>query len=969
MQDDPLFDDNVIEVKPRKRRVWVFVVLALVVAIFLFGSPLIGVYVNSLWFSSLGFGDVYWYKFRLGGLLFAVFLVLTFLLMRLPFVALNRLLPQLTERPRVTPTSVEDLREINVLPFIYRPGVWLLAAIVAITSATNMSQEWSAFALYLNGSPAGATDPIFNRDVSFYLFTLPVLDMLSGWLTTVAFILFLVIAGASGYVWYVEKVMSFATKDTRRRATAAISAAGAFLALALAATTYLNRFDLLHARNDLFTGVSYTDANLRMPGLNVLMVALLIVCVLLAVNAFILKRGKVIIGAAGGGLVVWLAALVVIPQLVQSFSVKPNELAKESPYIQHNINMTRRAFAIDRFEETPFQPALTLTPEQIRANQPTIDNIRLWDPQALQSTFRQIQEIRTYYEFKVPDIDRYVINGKLRQVMLAAREMNVDQLPDQSRNWINQHLVYTHGYGVAMSTVNEFTSEGLPHLILKNMPVESDVPELKVTQPEIYFGEATNLHVYVNTKPQGSTPQPEFNYPAPGDTDSYSKYEGKAGIPVGGMIRQTALAVYLGDGTNLLLSDYITPDSRVIIQRNISDRVRQLAPFLLFESDPYLVISKEGKLYWIIDAFTHSDKYPYSSLYQIGNLGANYIRNSVKAVVDAYEGDVTFYVFEPDDPIIKSYQSIFPSLFRPRSDMPEDLLAHVRYPDLLAEVQARVYTLYHMTSPQTLYNREDLWAIPVIEEGGQDAKPASMQPYYVLMQLPGQTEERLEFVSILPFTPTGPGRNNMIGWMAARSDGEYYGQTLIFSFPKNITVNGPAQIKARVNQDAQLSGQLTLWNQQGSRVLRGNLQAIPLADSLLYIEPFYLQAVNSPLPELRQVAVATQDRLATGTTFDEALNKLFAELSSLPPAQIAQAGTPSQSPSQTPSQTQPAPPPTQQQPSRPATGDTARLLQQAQQMFSDYRRLTAEGKHRDAGEKLDQLGQTLNELARKQGGG
>ncbi|MCI0486697.1 MAG: UPF0182 family protein [Blastocatellia bacterium] len=966
MQDDPLLDDNVIDVKPRKRRLWIYITLALVIAVFLFGSQLIDIYIDALWFSSLGFGDVYWYKFRVGGLLFAVFLVVTFLLMRLPFVALNRVLPQLTERPRVRLSSVEDLREINFLPFIYRPGVWLLSAVVALVYATNMSQEWSAFALYLNGSAAGVTDPIFNRDVSFYLFTLPVLDMLSSWFTTVALILFVVVAGASGYVWYVEKVQGFGTKDTRRRATAAISAAGAFFALALAASSYLDRFDLLHTRNDLFTGISYADANARLPGLNVLLVVLLIAFLLLVANAFFLKRAKLITWSAGGVFVVWLVALIIIPQAVHRFSVKPNELAKESPYMQHNIDMTRRAFAIDRFAETPFQPALTLSPEQIRANQPTIDNIRLWDPQALQSTFRQIQEIRTYYEFKVPDIDRYVINGRLRQVMLAAREMNVEQLPDQSRNWINQHLVYTHGYGVTMSTVNEFTSEGLPHLVLKDMPVESDTPDLKVTRPEIYFGEATNLHVYVNTKPQGSTPQPEFNYPAPGDVDSYSKYEGKAGIPVGGAFRQTALAIYLGDGTNLLLSDYITPDSRVLIQRNISSRVRQLAPFLLFESDPYIVINKEGRLYWIIDAFTHSNNYPYSTGYQIGALGANYIRNSVKAVVDAYDGDVTFYVFEPEDPIIKSYQSIFPSLFRPRSDMPEDLLAHVRYPDLLAEMQARVYLLYHMQNPQTLYNREDLWSIPVIETSGQgDEKPASMQPYYVLMQLPGQKEERLEFVSILPFTPAGADRNNMIGWMAARSDGENYGQTLIFSFPKNITVNGPAQIKARVNQDAQLSGQITLWNQQGSRVLRGNLQAIPLADSLLYIEPFYLQAVNSPLPELRQVAVATQDRIATGKTFDEALNKLFTELSSQPPAQVAQAD----GLSQPPTQTQPSPTPAQPQPPQPATGDTARLAQQAQQLFSDYKRLTAEGKHREAGEKLDQLGQTLAELARKQGGG
>ncbi len=963
MQDDPLFDDSIIDVNPRKRKIWVYILLVLVAASFLFGSELIGIYIDALWFSSLGYSDVYWYKFRLGGLLFAAFLVLTFLIMRLPFLALNRVLPQLTERPRLRLTSVEDLKEINFLPLIYRPGVWLLSLAVAVLSALSMSQAWPAFALYLNGAPAGVSDPVFNRDVSFYLFKLPVFEMLAGWVLTLAFILFLVFTAAAGYVWYMEKVQGFATADTRRRATLAISVAGSFLALAFALTTYFDRYDLLSSQNDLFTGINYTDANVRLPALNVMVVALILVAIALVVNAIVLKRPRVIAWAAAFVVAVWLVGIVAIPQAVHSFSVKPNELAKETPYIQNNIEMTRRAFAIDRFQETPFQPAPTLTPDQIRANQSTIDNIRLWDPDALKSTFSQIQEIRTYYEFKVPDIDRYLMNGKLRQVMLAAREMNVEQLPPQSKNWINQHLVYTHGYGVAMSTVNEFTPEGLPHLVLKNMPVESDVPEIKVTQPEIYFGESTNLHVYVNTKPQGSTPQPEFNYPASDEEASYSMYQGKAGIPVGGVFRQSALAFYLGDNTKLLFSDYITPESRVILHRNVSERVSKLAPFLMFESDPYIVINGEGKLYWIIDAFTYSDRYPYSTGYRTGGLGVNYIRNSVKAVVDAYNGDVTFYVFEPDDPIIKSYENIFPGLFHPRSEMPEDLQTHIRYPDLLADVQARVYALYQMRNPQTFYNREDLWAIPALETQ-PNTEPVPMQPYYVLMQLPRE-EEELEFVSILPFTPAGKDRNNMIGWMAARSNPEYYGQTLIFSFPKNLTVAGPAQIKARVNQDAQLSGQITLWNQQGSRVLRGNLQVIPVADSLLYIEPFYLQAENSPLPELRQVAVATQDRLATGKTFDEALRSLFTELSAQTPAQVAQAA---EQPKPTPSG-QPAPPAGKQVSPPPAATDAARLAAQAQQLLADYERLTAEGRHREAGEKLDQLKQTLAEMNRNRGGG
>src|SRR4030095_377686 len=354
----------------------------------------------------------------------------------------------------------------------------------------------------------------------------------------------------------------------------------------------------------------------------------------------------------------------------------------------------------------------------------------------LQSTLAQIQEIRTYYDFRTPDVDRYMINGRLREVMLSAREMNVDQLPEQSRNWINQHVVYTHGYGVTMNTVNEFTPEGLPNLVLKNMPVESSAPEIKVTRPEIYFGEGSNSHVYVRTKPQGAT-QPEFDYPAPDNTESYTTYDGAAGIEVGGMLRQLALSFYLGDGTNLLFSDYINSQSRVLMRRNVSDRVRKIAPFLMFEDDPYVVINREGKLYWIIDAFTYADRYPYSTPYQVSGLNVNYIRNSVKAVIDAYDGSVQFYVFEPDDPIINAYQQIFPNLFKAKSSMPEDLLAHVRYSSLMVNTQARVYTLYHMQNTQTFYNHEDLWAIAG-GEASAGAEPTVMQPYHVLMQLPGE---------------------------------------------------------------------------------------------------------------------------------------------------------------------------------------------------------------------------------------
>lgn len=933
----------------RKRRNWFVIAGVVVIGFLLFGSRLVGIYVDALWFSSLGYSAVYWYKFKLGGALFVAFLVATFVLMRLGFSLLGRALPQLTERPRVRLASIEDFRDVNVLPYLYRPGGWIVSIVVALLFSIRMSQAWPEFALFLNSAPAGATDPLFSRDVSFYLFEYPVWETLTGWLLTIVLVLSIAAFGGAGYIWWYERALGFATSATRRRVVLTISMAGAAFCAALSLRTYLDRFDILFTQHQLFSGASYTDANLRLPALTVLLIALLVSAALLIVNALSQRRGRVVAWLAGGLAAVWLVGVVAIPQAVYSFSVKPNELAKESPFIRHNIEMTRRAFGLDRFEERPFDPVPSLTVQQVNANREMLNNIRLWDRDALRAVLSQIQEIRTYYEFRTPHVDRYVIDNKLRQVILAAREINVDQLPE--KKWINQHVVYTHGYGVTMSTVNEFTQEGLPHLLLKNMPVESEVPEIKISRPEIYFGETTNQHVYVHTMPQIGD-KPEFNYPAPNNEDSYSEYEGNAGIRVGGMFRKAALAAYLGDGTNLLFSDFIHSDSRVLIRRSILERIQHIVPFLLLEPDPYMVISREGKLYWIVDAFTHSERYPYSSPYRLGSTRLNYIRNSIKVVVDAYNGDTTFYVFEAEDPIIRTYWNIFPELFRPAREMPDDLRAHVRYPSLLLSVQANAYTLYHMQEPQTFYNHEDLWAIPAMEPSSQPGSEAQpMQPYHVLVSLPGEDDE-LEFVNILPFTPAGPGRNNMIGWMAARSDGDKYGQTLVFSFPKNVTINGPAQIRARVNQDAELAGQITLWNQQGSRVLRGSLLVIPIADSLLYIEPFYLQAENSPLPELRQVAIATQDRLGTGKDFAEALSALFPDLA----PQQGQAAPETEAPAAAP------------QPLAAAGTEMERLSRQARDLLAEYEKLTAEGKHREAGDKLDRLKQTLGDLVRRQSG-
>jgi hypothetical protein len=598
--------------------------------------------------------------------------------------------------------------------------------------------------------------------------------------------------------------------------------------------------------------------------------------------------------------------------------------------------MTRQAYGLDRFSRREFPAETTVEAIDPANNQTTIQNIRLWDVHALQDTLRQIQEIRTYYDFPDIDIDRYEINGAMREVMLATRELNVDKLPESSRNWINEKLIYTHGYGITMNSVNGFTTEGLPTLMLSNMPVQSTVPGLTVTRPEIYFGELTNTDVYVKTRQQ------EFNYPQ-GQTNSFTSYEGSGGIVLGGFLRRILLALDRGDVGKLPFSDDVNAESRLLMRRNVRDRVSALAPFLTFDPDPYIVVGDDGRLSWVMDAFTVSDSYPYSRHYSLGQDLINYMRNSVKVVIDAYDGTTTFYVFDTDDPILAGYRRIFPGLFKDASAMPAGLRKHVRYPELLLKLQAEVYGLYHMTDPQVFYNREDLWTVASevgMSEGGAQAAQ-EMQPNFVLMKLPG--EAGVEFVEILPFTPAN--RNNLIGWIAGRSDGAHYGTSVVYDFPKTRLIDGPLQIEARIDQNAQLSGQLTLWNQQGSHVRRGTLLVIPSGRALLYAEPIYLQAERSPMPELRLVVLAVQDRLAYGPTFEAALASLFGGTTS------SLSATEQTQPAALASSVGPA-----------AEGDLNALIAEAGKDLADYQRLTAEGKLGEAGQKLEALKRAIEKL-------
>jgi uncharacterized membrane protein (UPF0182 family) len=843
---------------------------------------------------------------------------------------------------RSASTIVIGTRLIQLpLQSVLRIGGLLLSLFIAFFSGVSMSSEWPRFALYWyrHAASNAVVDPIFGRPVDFYLFTLPAWDTVLAWLLTLAILLciaaafFILISGGS-------RLAERRFNGSIPLHWGTISVPMAFLLLVLAFREYIGRFQLLFEDHTIFSGISYTDAHVLLGGMLAICVALVVGALIASVNFFAPPRLRWIVVAPAPAIVCFLG-MQLTAWYVTSFIVKPNQLVREQPFIGHNIEFTRQAYGLDRMAQFKFPAEIEVGAADPDHNQATLQNIRLWDWHALQDTLRQIQEIRTYYDFPDVDIDRYPINGQVREVMLAARELSLDKLPESSRNWINEKLIYTHGYGLTMNPVNGFTSEGLPTLYLSNMPIQSAVPGLEVKRPEIYFGQLTNQDVYVKTQ------QKEFNYPQ-GETNSLTTYEGSGGIPMGGLLRKILISFDRGDLGKVPFSDDIGTESRLLMRRNVRERVQALAPFLTFDSDPYIVISDSGRLLWILDAFTTSDSYPYATHYPLRDQQINYMRNSVKVVVDAYNGSTTFYTFDAQDPILAAYRAIFPSLFKDESQMPADLHRHVRYPELLLSLQARVYGLYHMMDPVVFYNREDLWTVAsevgLSDAGEQAAQP--MEPNYVLMKLPGEAE--MEFVSILPFTPAN--RNNLIGWIAGRSDGAHYGTSVVYDFPKTRLVDGPMQIEARIDQNAQLSGQLTLWNQQGSHVRRGTLLVIPCGKALLYAEPIYLQAERSPMPELRVVVLALQDKLAYATTFEGALQALFA---GAPSSLNAEAGPAAPAPNAVPGAK--APP-----------ADLQSLISGAARDLSDYQHLTAEGKLAEAGQKLQELKQKLEALSARQ---
>ena len=926
------------EARPRRRR-RLLVIGAILFALLITGRAALSNWVDLLWFQSLGYGAVFWRTLALETGVFLLSTAVTFLLLYGALLVIRR--SHLADLPSAHAIEIAGRRvSLSVEPALRLISL-AVSIVIALLTGLAMLAEWPTLALfwYAPHRTGSIADPIFGRPLNFFLFTLPALRVIDSWLLTLAIVtcaaavLFLFIT--SGARSLNNRRLSYGPSPWR-----GLSLTAAFLLLVLALTVYLDRFQQLLEHHTLFDGINYTDAHLWVPGLLIVCAALILGAAIAAVNAARQSRGTWIVAAVLPAALCY-GLLTMAGWYISSFVVKPNELVREQPYITHNIQLTRQAYGLDRFAQSEFPAETTVDATDPAHNQRTLENIRLWDWHALQDTLRQVQEIRTYYDFPGIDIDRYNLNGKTEEVMLAARELNVDKLPVSSRNWINEKLIYTHGYGVTMNPVNGFTAEGLPNLLLSNMPVQSTVPGLTVTRPQLYFGELTDTDVYVKTRQQ------EFDYPQ-GQGNNLTSYQGTGGIALGGFLRRVILAVDRGDLGTLPFSDDVSSESRLLMRRNIRERVARLAPFLVFDQDPYMVVGQDGRLSWIIDAFTVSDSYPYSTHYNLGDSPVNYMRNSVKAVIDAYDGTTTFFVFDTEDPVLAAYRRIFPTLFVDAAQMPADLRRHVRYPEALFDLQSQVYGLYHMTNPQVFFNREDLWTVATETRtdanGQQTVQP--MQPNFVLMKLPGGVGE--EFVEILPFTPAN--RNNLIGWIAGRCDGEHYGTAEVYNFPKTKLIDGPQQIESRIDQNAQLSGQLTLWNQQGSHVLRGSLLVIPSGRALLYAEPIYLQAQQSPMPELRLVVLALQDKLAYGTTFQAALSSLFGgETSSLTAAESSQSA-----PASTP-----APP--AQGAAQPAT-DTAALIAEAGRDFNDYQRLTAAGRLGEAGQKLDALKTVLDKL-------
>jgi uncharacterized membrane protein (UPF0182 family) len=824
------------------------IILTIFALVFLLPSAAV-FYTDWLWFKEVGYEAIFERRLRMQFLTGAVVFVAAFVALWANGVFALSVLTQ----PYLVVAQSAQGQPILFTRAQIRRAATIVATVAAFGMALPASNRWLDLLEYRHAVPFGQADPIFGRDISFYVFQLPVYDFMRG--LALALVL-LSLAFAAG-IYILAGAIGLGPRsglDANRRSRVHLSLLAAVLFVIMAIGVWLDIPRLLVTPSTgVVHGASYVDVHARLPLLRVGMVVLALGAGLAVLHAFS-RRMWPILAAIGMYLVVSVVGAL-YASIVQRVIVAPNEQVRELPFIEHNIAATRHAFALDAVEERELPGDALLTRADVAANAETLENVRLWDHQPLLDTFGQIQEIRSYYDFVSVDNDRYVVDGRYRQIMLSGRELNSDTL--QNRSWVNERLTFTHGYGLTLGPVNQVTSEGLPMLFIKDIPPVSSV-DLVVQEPSIYFGELSNSYVLVGTRTK------EFHHPK-GDDNVMAAYSGRGGVPLGGFWRRLLFGLRFRS-TDILLTDVLTPESRVLFHRRIIDRLNEIAPFIAYDDDPYLVIA-DGRLFWICDGYTTTAQYPYSTP-TTARSRLTYIRNSAKAVIDAYDGTTTYYLADAKDPLALTLARVFPTLFRPLAEMPATLRRHVRYPEDIFAIQAGVFSTFHMTNPGVFYNKEDQWEVPAIESEGN---PVAMQPYYTIMKLPG--EKRAEFIQMLPFTPRR--KDNLAAWMVARSDGDNYGKLMAFQFPKQKVVFGPRQIVARINQDQVISPQITLWNQQGSQVIQGTLLVIPIEQSLLYIRPLYLRASGGRIPELKRVIVAYHNQIVMDETLPAALNRIF----------------------------------------------------------------------------------------------
>jgi len=824
------------------------VFLVLLVIVFIFSGKTVGFITDWLWYQEVGYVTIFNVMFKtqmvtavlFGIAFFIIFFGNLFLAMRISATA-----------DLGVPENVINIPLKKPGDALFKKIILIVSAVFALLAAAQGATQWESLLRFIHTSPFGVKDPLFGHDVGFYVFELPFLQYLQGW--GVSVILFTILA--TGAVYAIRRAALFIPPRFFRISPAArahfmVLVGVLFLLAALG--FWFDLYGLLYIKRGVVFGAGYTDATTQLwvlkglVGLSVLTAAAFVAAAYrwnwrLPVLSLMIFALLVILGSS------------VLPAFVQRFKVVPNEVVLEKPYLENNIRYTRLAYGLQDIEDRVFPAEENLTLKDIRQNDPTIKNIRLWDYAPLLQTYSQLQEIRTYYKFLSVNNDRYIVNGEYRQTMISPRELSYAALP--SRTWVNEHMTYTHGYGAVIGPVNRISREGLPEFFIKDIPPVSS-SSIKITRPEIYYGNTTNDYVFVRAK------RPEFDYPV-GDKNVYSRYEGTGGVPLS-FWKKILFAVRFRSLT-ILLSDDITSDSRIMFYRTVRERVAQVIPFARLDAEPYLVISPQGRLLWFADAYTTTDRFPYSE--PVPKMG-NYIRNALKVIVDAYDGSVQVYVSDDKDPILKTYARIFPGVYKPLKEMDEGLRSHIRYPPGLLRIQARMYQTYHMQDAQVFYNKEDLWTIPRMAGRGSEQE---MEPYYTIMKLPDEKKE--EFILLLPFTPVK--KDNMSAWMAARCDMPDYGKIIVYNFPKQKLIYGPRQVEARINQDPVISQQLSLWNQRGSQVINGSLLAIPIEKSIIYVQPIYLAAEKGQLPELRRVVIAFGNEIAMEESLEQALRRVF----------------------------------------------------------------------------------------------